>query len=148
MSKMYVPTEEQEQRALKEYLDWKYPKVIYNFNYLPGAKLSIGTAVKAKRLGHKRAFPDCFIAKPMMGYNGLFIELKRLNARIFKKDGTYSSEHIEEQADMLYRLKGEGYAAYFVKGARNAEHLIDSYLDGALDVPAEAVAYPDRIRNK
>ena len=63
--------------------------------------------------------------------NGLFIELKRDGERIRKKkDLTYASEHIKEQAEMLNELRERGYAAFFAVGFDQAKQIIDEYLGG------------------
>jgi hypothetical protein len=69
-----------------------------------------------------------FIAKMANGKGGLFIELKKDGTRLKKKDGTWASPHIAEQAETLIKLRGEGYEATFAVGFDEAKATIDSYL--------------------
>jgi hypothetical protein len=39
-------------------------------------RVAIGTAMKMKRAGYVRGFPDIIIPEPRHGYFGLFVELK------------------------------------------------------------------------
>lgn len=41
-----------------------------------GARTSMGTAIKLKRAGLKKGFPDMAIFEPRGGYHAMFIELK------------------------------------------------------------------------
>lgn len=120
-------TEFLEQVRFVQWFKLQYKNVILNGS-LGGLKLPIGQAVKAKRMGSLRAFPDLFIAKPTKQYAGLFIELKKTGERLTKEDGTYASEHIKEQADMLNRLSAIGYKAVFAIGYDEAVRITKAYL--------------------
>lgn len=74
-----------------------------------------------------------FIAEPVgyLGQSGLFLELKREKTRLKKKDGTWASPHIAEQAEMLEQLRARGYGAEFAVGFDEAKEIIDNYLGGA-----------------
>ena len=69
-----------------------------------GMRTSIGTAVKMKRAGYKKGFPDIGIYEPRGTYHGLFIELKCDN-----KSGP-TDEQTEWQAELAKR----GYLAKIV----------------------------------
>jgi hypothetical protein len=69
-----------------------------------------------------------FIAKMMHGKGGLFIELKREGTKLKKKDGTWLTSHLAEQAEMLEKLRSEGYEATFAVGFDEAKEIIDNYL--------------------
>ena len=60
--------------------------------------------------------------------HGLFIELKKNGTRLRKKDGSWASEHLEEQAKVLQGLRERGYKAEFAVGFDEAKNLIDNYL--------------------
>lgn len=118
----------------------KYPNVIFQANYLSGVKLTIGLAKKAKVQGHEKSMPDLMIFKPKGEYHGLFIELKAPQRKIYKKDETdYSCEHYREQADKIYALIDEGYAAMFANTFEQASKLIKDYMDGDHSIVMETM---------
>lgn len=151
-------TELELQAQVADYIRLRYPSVIFHSDFGSGIKLTMGQAIRQKRLnGGRRAWPDMFLAEP--GYTkteckvvdpainkvidehctlrhqkyGLFIELKKEGTRIFKKDGTLvADEHIREQFDMLAELRNRGYAAEFACGFDEAKKLIDDYMEGEL----------------
>lgn len=147
---MSSKAEEQIQLAIVNYIRYQYPSVIFHSDFGSGIKLTMGQAIKQKRLnGGRRSWPDMFIAEPMarkidlskdspfdkatklVMYAGLFIELKREGTRIFKKDGALvADEHIREQFDMLADLRQRGYAAEFGIGFDATKKLIDDYMKG------------------
>lgn len=129
------------QQQVADYIRLQYPNVIFHSDFGSGIKLTMGQAIKQKRLnGGRRSWPDMFIAETVIverndgayeGLSGLFVELKREGTRIYKKDGKLvSDEHIREQFDMLEQLRRRGYAAEFACGFEEAVDLIDSYLKG------------------
>jgi len=125
-----------------DYLRLQYPDVMFHSDYGSGIKLTIGQAVKQKRLnGGRRSWPDIFIArkKIMRDYSwngmprgsvycGLFIELKKEGERLYRKSGEFATEHIKDQWGVLNKLKGERYCAEFAVGFGAAKELIDGYL--------------------
>lgn len=140
-----------------DYLRLRYPNVLFHSDYGSGIKLTPGQSrIQYRQNGGRRGWPDMFIAEgrgyfvkrgdepPMFGNfictagetdlyicNGLFIELKRDGERILKKkDFTYASEHIKEQARVLNELRERGYAAHFAVGFDQAKQIIDEYLGG------------------
>lgn len=133
--------EEVLQQQLADYLRLQYPDVIFHSDFGSGTKLTMGQAVKQKRLnGGKRAWPDMFIAEPFRAdtelqkdcpvFFGLFLELKKDGTRLRKKNGEWASKHIAEQAQIIKQLKDRGYYAAFVVGFDEAKGLIDTYLKG------------------
>ena len=147
-------TESELQIAVADYLRLRYPSVLFHSDYGSGVRLTIGQAVRQKRQnGGRRAWPDMFIARPMgvkaakqIDYDdhhvigavtfleqkyGLFIELKKEGARLYKKNGEPASEHIAEQAQVLEKLREEGYMAEFAVGFDEAKKIIDEYLGSA-----------------
>lgn len=109
--------------------------------------------MQKRQNGGRRAWPDMFIAKansfqirektaisdPEYALKfGLFIELKRENTRLKKKDDSWASEHIAEQAEVLERLRDEGYVAEFAVGFDEAKQIIDEYLGKEEDVRSDS----------
>lgn len=95
----------------------------------------MGQAVRQKKVQKTRAWPDLFIAHPNYdqflhdeGTFGLFIELKAEGTRLKKKDGTWSSPHLAEQAEVLDNLRERGYEARFGVGFEQCKEIIDNYL--------------------
>ena len=117
------------QVQVADYLRLRYPNVQFHSDYGSGIKLTKGQAMKQKRQnGGRRGWPDMCVAEPRNGLHGLYIELKAKGVRLKKKDGTWASEHLAEQNEVLQALSNKGYAAYFAVGFEEAKQIIDDYL--------------------
>lgn len=115
--------------AVAGYLKSQYPKIIFRTDFGAGVKLPIKLAVLQKKLQWGRAWLDLQIVAQMHGHIGMFLELKRDDERIFKKDGVrYVSDHIREQAEMMDGLRKMNYYCCFAIGFDQAKGLIDWYL--------------------
>lgn len=129
-------TELELQMQVADYLRLQYPGVLFHSDFGSGVKLTMGQAIKQKRLqGGRRAWPDLFIAEPKQmacreePFHGLFLELKRDGVKIYKKDGgLVANEHIREQSRLHFELKQKGYWANFACGFDEAKEIIDWYL--------------------
>lgn len=129
-------TESQIQEMVADYLRFRHPDVLFHSDFGSGVKLTMGQAVRQKRLnGGRRAWPDLFIAQPKFIHvnhgqwqHGLFIELKKEGIRLKKKNGEWASDHIAEQAKVLGELRNAGYIAEFAVGYDEAVAIIDNYL--------------------
>lgn len=121
-------------RQLAHWLWWQHPELrgLAHFDFGSGVKLAISQARRQKALNPHRGFPDLFIAYPIFYQQfmvaGYFLELKRDGTRLQKRDGSWASEHIAEQAAMLERLRSAGYAADFGVGLEECIRLIEDYL--------------------
>ena len=130
---------------IARYLQLQYPDVIYRFDIAADLKLTMGQAVKHKRLHPERGYPDLFIAKTKEikvktvlggGYSlveikplgGLYIEIKKDGEKLTKKDGSWRTPHIAEQAEALEKLRARGYKAEFGVGFSECKQIIDEYL--------------------
>ena len=80
-------TEYQLYKQIRDYLTLQYPDVIAHFDSGSGMKLTMGQAVRQKRINPKRGYPDLFIAEPRGCYHGLYLEIKKDGEKVFKKDG-------------------------------------------------------------
>lgn len=118
-----------------DYLRLRYPYTVWRTDFAAGLKLPPQVAIRHKRLQSSAGFPDITIFEPshvMYGeYPLLAIELKAEGVELYKKDGTLrANPHIEEQAEMLQKLRDRGYKAEFAVGFDQARNLIDQYLRG------------------
>ncbi|MBR8535436.1 hypothetical protein KDU71_07675 [Carboxylicivirga sediminis] len=141
--------EENEHEALCIYLAHQYPDVLFNTD-LSGVKLPESTAKRVSKLRSSRAYPDLTLYEPRGRYLGLFIELKRTGEVIYKKDGSLRAmkkpiyrkvrglkkrviigyyDHLQEQHEMILKLRQRGYYADFAIGFDKAVKLVDWYLN-------------------
>tara|TARA_R100000781_G_scaffold63337_1_gene40191 strand:- start:875 stop:1237 length:363 start_codon:yes stop_codon:yes gene_type:complete len=104
------------QESLVIYIKLKYNKLRY-CSSLGGIRTTMKQAIKAKKSGYVRGFPDLQILEARGGFFGLFIELKTLKGRPTK----YQKEWIED-------LKDLGYSAQICKGIDQAIYCIDKYM--------------------
>lgn len=143
------------QVRVANYLMQNYPEVQFHSDFGSGCKLTKGQAIKQmKQNGGRKGWPDLFIAEPTtlkigetkfedieQDYAGLFIELKKAGEKLFPGkraknrflsiDGKeYKTEHLKEQADVIYELNKRGYMARFAVGFEEAKEIIDYYLGG------------------
>ena len=120
--------EQRLQNQVCDYLRLQYPSVMFMISP-SGIKLTIGQAKSVKRNQNpSKGWPDLFIASPNTMYCGLFIELKADGTRIFKRNGEFSSDHIEIQAAVHGVLHMKKYKACFAVGFDQAKKIIDEYL--------------------
>lgn len=69
-------------------------------------------------------------------YGGLWIEMKRSNVRLQKRDGTWATDHIAEQAQVLDQLRNRSFVAEFGVGFENCVQIFESYVNsGRLILP-------------
>ena len=64
------------QISVANWLRQKYPQVLFTAG-LGGLKLTVGQAVKIKRMGYRNGTPDLMIFESSGVWRALFIELKR-----------------------------------------------------------------------
>lgn len=112
------------------YLKLQYPHILFRTDFAAGIKMTMGQAVKHKKLQKCKAWPDIFIAKKNKFYSGLFIEIKKDASQVFLKDTITikRDEHIKEQFEILQVLQVEGYKAVFGCGFSHIKRIIDDYL--------------------
>ncbi|MDR0819750.1 MAG: VRR-NUC domain-containing protein [Oscillospiraceae bacterium] len=123
MNKPYVPTEAKEQEALADWArlaEQDMPELKLLFHIPMGGFRYKSTAVAMKRQLTKPGVPDLFLPVARCGYNGLFVELKRLSG------GTIS----EAQKKWLAALNRQGYLALICRGWVEAAVTIEKYLKG------------------
>jgi len=117
------------QKAICEYLNTKYPDVLYMSDTIANVRLTIPQANRNKKI-QKDYFkcPDLLIFCAKGGYHGLFIELKIKSP--YKKDGNlYKSEHLEGQEKTIKDLMSVGYYSCFSVGYDETKNIIDWYMN-------------------
>lgn len=139
-------------QQVADYLKLQYPNVIYRTDFASGIKMTMGQAVKHKRLQSGRAYPDLFIAKPWLTprsfkYLSCYIELKHPEGghMPYLADGVTRSQnkHCMEQWAVLDELTALGFYARMAVGFDQAKKIIDWYLRQDISRPeptAEALA--------
>lgn len=116
------------QEQVCTYLKLQYPYVVFMSDMAAGMKLTMGQAIKRKKINSDRGLPDLVILHPVGEQHGLCLELKRAGTVIYKRDGSLrKDEHLEEQQEVLHRLDRLGYAAQFAVGFDQAKLHIDTY---------------------
>nr|DAD69445.1 MAG TPA: Nuclease [Myoviridae sp. ctqMr7] len=124
-----------------DYLRKNYPDVLFRTDFSSGMKMTPWQAAKHKKFQKSRAWPDLFIAESgvvkfeegnlivNLRKNGMFLELKADDVKLYKKDGTLrKNKHIKEQAEMLEKLRNGNYYAEFAIGYKDAIEQIHEYL--------------------
>lgn len=117
-----------------DYLRKNYPDVLFRTDFSSGMKMTLGQAAKHKKFQKSRAWPDLFIAYTQfdgfeMKEGGLFLELKAEGTKLYKKNGEMVvNKHYQEQAEMLEKLRLNGYIAEFAVGYDEAIEQIQDYL--------------------
>ena len=134
------PTEAQIQQQICEYIRLQYPDVFFTSD-MAGVNLNIVVASKMKKLRCSKGVPDLMIFEARQGYYGLFIELKRPDARVFYAN-THEpkDEHVAEQIAVLSTLRYKGYCAEMVRGFDKAKLVIDWYLKS--ETPNQHIGQP------
>lgn len=113
--------------AICDYIRLQYPNVLFNSD-MSGVKLTMGQAIKAKKLRSCKGFPDLVIYEPRGEHKGLFIELKREGEKIYNKNGGVKSDHLKDQWAVMEKLIEKGYYCVFAIGFEQAKMYIDNYL--------------------
>ena len=127
-------TEENLHLKICDYLRKNYPDVLFRTDFSSGMKMSPGQAAKHKKFQKSRAWPDLFIAYSdcdgwEIKQSGLFLELKAEGTKLYKKNGEMvANKHYREQAEMLEKLRLNGYIAEFAVGYDEAIKIITDYL--------------------
>ena len=114
--KIAPESEANQQEIVIKYLRLTYPEALYCAS-AGGMRTSYLQAIKMKRTGYVKGFPDLFIYEPRNEYNGLAIEMKK------EKGGVASPEQKRWQE----QLRNRGYASYICKGKEEAIKIIDEY---------------------
>ena len=110
-------SEERLQSEIIKYIKLQYPKVRYCAS-LGGIYTGPRQAIKAKRTGYSRGFPDLQFTEARKGFYGLFIEIK-----------THKGTATQVQKEWIKDLQERGYKAEICKGLPPILDLIDWYFE-------------------
>ena len=119
-----------EERLQTEVINWikeKHPSVRYCAS-LGGIYTGPRQAIKAKRTGYSRGFPDLQICEARGGKFGLFIEIKTIKGRA-----------TEAQKEWIEDLNLRGYHAEICKGLPLVIKCIENYLQKAETIGVENI---------
>ena len=125
MTKILIPTENQEQRALVKWLS--YHPVLRNF-YLKlnnEGKRSEAQGWNLKLMGLRPGASDLLIFYPTNQFHGLFLEVKR-NRKYTPAEKL--SPTWEAQTKFLEMVKSVGYEGKVCYGFIDGKHIIEQYL--------------------
>lgn len=125
--KLSSPVEEKEQAAFVEAMKVLYPDLKFRIG-MEGARLAKGTRFKMKKQGMESGWFDIQIPMPKGKFHSLWIELKRSDAKLLKKDRTPVDERTKNQLEMWRYLNGIDHCAVFAFGAKQALLFVDLYL--------------------
>lgn len=123
-----IHIESQEQMAL---IRWArlHPKIKdYLISNRNEGKMSPQAGKRANEMGRIAGVSDLFLALPLHGFHGLWIEMKPpigIRSRVTKS-----------QSDWLERMISIGYAGYICYGWDQAKDTIEFYLSGPSNEPA------------
>lgn len=116
---------------LSKYLQLQHPNILFHYDFGSGMKMTMGQAIRQKRLNPYRGWCDLFIAQPTIKYSGLFIELKKETP--FKINGEIkTNDHLKEQKQMIDNLNRLGYYACFSWDFEQTVKLINNYINNNL----------------
>lgn len=119
------------QRALMGTLRREFPFVIDFYNdWAAGAYLTHGQSQQRRALSSGKGWSDFFLPYPSRGYHGMFLEIKREDIKIYRRDGNLvADEQVRLEAAFLERMNKLGYFGRFGIGMDNCERLLRWYLN-------------------
>jgi hypothetical protein len=125
-----------------------YPDVIF-MSDASGLRVSQGLRMQMKTLKSSRGIPDLIILHPVGKFCGLMLEIKTVDAPLYRRDGELVADpHIHEQSDVLMHLRDLGYAAFFVRGFDRAVSCFQNYITNSHrinDVKRSELEWDDRM---
>lgn len=111
--------EAREQMLVVSHMYLRHPDVIFTSALGGIPAKSIQEAVRRKRLGYRKSWPDLTFLEPRGPYHGLLMELKKTGGRCDDRD----------QIDFLIEADKRGYKAVCCIGHKIAIKTIDEYLN-------------------
>lgn len=127
-------TELELQAQVADYIRLRYPGVIFHSDFGSGIKLTMGQAIKQKRLnGGRRAWPDMFIAEtkiPEPSCRELTEEeRKEVEEKLGGLDGIACVKYLQNYYGLFIELKKEGTRIFKKDGRLVADEHIREQFD-------------------
>jgi hypothetical protein len=124
---MTLRPEEIDHINLVNWFHHEFPELADDFHHFANERMcSVQQGRLLKRMGVKKGVADFFLAVPMNGSHGLWLELKVNKNRPSK-----------EQKEFLARKLLRGYEAYCVWGFESAKEFILGYLKGIINAKSK-----------
>lgn len=117
-----IQHERGEQETLVTWFNYQYPKELM-FSVPNDLIRTCVQARTAARTGLRGGVPDLFIAAPIGGFAGMFLEMKRL-----AKPGEPRGRLTEKQKAIISHLTSKGYFVKVAFGFEEARIAIENYL--------------------
>jgi len=124
MSKIQIPSENQEQRALVKWLSMHPVLKDYYLKNNNEGKRTEAQGWNLKLMGLRSGVSDLFIAYPTNRYHGLWLEVKRniIYSPSQKKNDTWIA-----QQEWIDRMNDIGYFATFCFGWEDGKRIVEEY---------------------
>ena len=127
-------TELELQAQVADYIRLQYPGAIFHSDFGSGIKLTMGQAIKQKRLnGGRRAWPDMFIAEPKIPVPSVRElteeERKEVEEKIGDIDGISCVKFLQNYYGLFIELKKEGTRIFKKDGKLVADEHIREQFD-------------------
>jgi len=121
-----VPKEEDEQIALVNWCQYNGIICHHCANEIGGATTALKMrAIKAKKMGTSKGFPDLLVLVPIKGVTGEVDSYQMLAIEMKRKKGSTTSP---EQKEWLERLELAGIPSRVCKGCDEAIDFINEYM--------------------
>lgn len=129
MTKVVIPSENQEQRALVKWLSMHPVLKDYYLKNNNEGRRTLAQGWNLKLMGLRAGVSDLFIAYPTNRYHGLWLEVKRnvIYSASQKKTDTWIA-----QKEWIDRMNSAGYFAAFCFGWEDGKSIVEGYLCGEL----------------
>lgn len=127
-------TELELQAQVADYIRLRYPSVIFHSDFGSGIKLTMGQAIRQKRLnGGRRAWPDLFIAEPVKPKASCRElteeERKEVEAELGDLNGISCVKYLQNRYGLFIELKREGTRIFKKDGRLVADEHIREQFD-------------------
>ena len=124
----WLKEEDYIQNAVMNYIESKYKIQAIPCNTESGK--TPFEQLKFKVMGGRTGILDLFVPVAKGGYHGLFLELKKEGAKVFKKNGdVIADKTIKGQYEQILIHRSNGYMAEFGIGLDDSTRIVDEYFN-------------------